>query len=66
MGRVISYIIGGALIALGGVAFVGAVEAVRAGATLETIAQSFLVPASLFVIGGFVIYMGMGGGRRDS
>ncbi len=58
MGRIITSIIGGLLIALGAVSLVGAVELARSGATTEAIAQGFLVPISLFVVGAFVIWMG--------
>ncbi|MCB1330321.1 MAG: hypothetical protein KDK28_13215 [Maritimibacter sp.] len=64
MGRIIAFIIGAALIVLGGVAFLGAVDVWRAGGSTEAVAQGFLVPASLFVVGGFVIWMGLQAGRR--
>lgn len=64
MSRIIAFTIGAALILLGGVAFVGAIDLLRAGADTETLAQGFLVPASLFVIGGFVLWMGVQA-RRD-
>ncbi|GKY88900.1 hypothetical protein [Sinisalibacter aestuarii] len=63
MGRVIAYIIGAALIVVGVIALFGAVEVVRGGGNAEAIAQGLLVPASLFVVGGFVIWMGRG--RND-
>ena len=63
MGRIIAFIIGAALILLGGIAFVGAIDLLRAGADTEALAQGFLVPASLFVVGGFVIWMGLQAGR---
>ncbi len=34
------------------------------GAGTEALAQGFLVPASLFVVGGFVIWMGIQARRR--
>ena len=58
MGRIITSIIGGLLIALGAVSTLGAFEVARGGASTEAIAQGFLVPVSLFVVGGFVIRMG--------
>lgn len=65
MGRIIAYIIGAALIVVGAVAFIGALDLARAHASTEALAQGFLVPVSLFVVGGFVIWMGMQAGRRD-
>jgi hypothetical protein len=64
LGRIIAFIIGAALILLGGVAFLGALDIWRAGGDAEALAQGFLVPASLFVIGGFVLWMGFQAGRR--
>ncbi len=64
MGRIIAFIIGAALIVLGGIAFLGALEVWRAGGDAEALAQGFLVPAMLFVIGGFVLWMGFQAGRR--
>lgn len=64
MGRIITSIIGGLLILLGVISLVGAFELVGSGATTETIAQGFLVPVSLFVVGAFVIWMGWQS-RRD-
>ncbi len=64
MGRILAYILGAAMILVGVVALVGAVEVLIGGGSTEAIAQSFLVPASLFVVGGFVIWMGMQSGRR--
>ncbi|PID35628.1 MAG: hypothetical protein CR993_09285 [Rhodobacterales bacterium] len=57
MGKVVGYGVGGILIVLGVLALIGAVELVVADAGLEAIAQGFLVPISLFVVGGFLIYM---------
>lgn len=67
MGRVITSVIGVMLIALGGVSLIGAVDILRSGGSTEELAQGFLVPASLFVVGGFVIWMGWQarGGRGD-
>ncbi|SMH50825.1 hypothetical protein [Maritimibacter sp. HL-12] len=59
--RLLAYAIGGALVALGGIAFLGAVELLRDGAGAEDLAQGFLVPVTLVVIGGFVIWMGLKG-----
>ncbi len=59
--RILAFLIGAGLIALGGVAFVGAMEVWRSGAGVEAIAQGFLVPVSLIVVGGFVIWMGLAG-----
>lgn len=64
MGRIIAFIIGGALVVLGGIAFIGALDVWRAGGDAEALAQGFLVPASLLVVGGFVLWMGMQAGRR--
>lgn len=64
MGRIIAYIVGAGLIVLGGIAFIGAVDILRAGGDTEALAQGFLVPASLIVVGGFVIWMGMQAGNR--
>ena len=64
MGRIIAFIIGAVLIVLGAIAFLGAVDVWRAGGSTEAVAQGFLVPASLFVVGGFVIWMGLQVGRR--
>lgn len=61
MAQVIAYVIGAILIGLGVISFIGAVEIARGGADTEAIAQGFLVPASLFVVGGFVIWMGWRG-----
>lgn len=63
MARVITAVIGGVLILLGGVSMIGAFELLRGDATTEAIAQGFLVPVSLFVVGGFVLWMGWGGGK---
>lgn len=65
MKRIIAFIIGAALILLGGVSFIGARDLVGAEATTEALAQAFLVPLSLFVIGGFVLWMGFQSGRRE-
>ena len=65
MGRIIAFVIGAALILLGGVALLGAVDLWRTGSDAEALAQGFLVPASLFVVGGFVIWMGLQTGRRS-
>jgi len=64
MGRMITSVIGGLLIALGVISLIGAVEIFRSGADTEAIAQGFLVPATLFVVGGFVLWMGWQSGRR--
>ncbi|HCQ65462.1 MAG TPA: hypothetical protein DIU07_10020 [Rhodobacteraceae bacterium] len=64
MGRIIAFIIGAALILLGGIAFIGALDLLTAGADTEALAQGFLVPASLFVVGGFVLWMGVQARRR--
>lgn len=64
MGRIIAFTIGGVLIVVGGIAFVGALELAGTGATTEALAQAFLVPASLFAVGGFVLWMGVQAGRR--
>lgn len=64
MGRIIAFIIGAALIVVGGIAFLGALDVWRGGGDTEAVAQGFLVPASLFVIGGFAIWMGFQTGRR--
>ncbi len=61
--RIIAYITGAALIAVGLLALWGAVELWRRGGDTEALAQGFLVPASLFVVGGFVIWMGRQAGR---
>ncbi len=63
MGRVIAMVIGGLLIAVGVIALVGAAEILRAGGNTEDISQAFLVPVSLFVVGGFVIWMGSQSGK---
>jgi len=62
--RIIAFAIGAGLILLGGVAFIGAVELWRGGGSLEAVAQGFLVPATLIVVGGFVFWMGFKG-RTD-
>ena len=64
MGRIIAFIIGAALILLGGVAFLGALDVARAGGDAEALAQAFLVPASLLVVGGFVLWMGFQAGQK--
>ncbi len=64
MGRIIAFVIGAVLIVLGGIAFIGALDIWRAGGDTEALAQGFLVPASLFVVGGFVLWMGMQARRR--
>lgn len=64
MGRIIAFIIGAVLIVVGAIAFIGALDLARTGADTEALAQGFLVPASLFVVGGFVIWMGTQAGRR--
>lgn len=64
MKRIIAFIIGAALILLGGISFIGALDLRSADATTEALAQAFLVPVSLFVIGGFVLWMGFQAGRR--
>lgn len=58
MGRIITSILGGLLIALGAISTVGAFEVAQSGASTEAMAQGFLVPISLFVVGGFVLWMG--------
>lgn len=64
MGRIIGMVIGGLLLAIGVIALIGAVELLRSAATTEEIAQGFLVPASLFAIGGFAIWMSWKSRRR--
>lgn len=64
MSRIIAFVVGLALLALGVVSLIGAVELWQTGADTEALAQSFLVPISLFVIGGFVIWMGSQSGRE--
>lgn len=64
MKRVIAFVIGGILIVVGAISLVGAFEVFTNGATNEAVAQGFLVPASLFVVGGFVIWMGLNAPRR--
>lgn len=59
--RILAFVIGAGLVLLGGVAFTGAVELSRGGAGLEAMAQGFLVPATLIVVGAFVIWMGLKG-----
>jgi len=59
--RIIAFAIGAGLILLGGIAFTGAVELSREGAGLEAMAQGFLVPATLIVVGAFAIWMGLKG-----
>ncbi|OIP85041.1 MAG: hypothetical protein AUK37_04910 [Rhodobacterales bacterium CG2_30_65_12] len=63
----ISSIIGVLLIALGCVSLIGAVDILRTGGSTEDLAQGFLVPGSLFIVGGFVIWMGWQarGGRGE-
>lgn len=61
MKKIIAIVIGIVLIAVGALAFYGAVELVQSGGSTEAIAQGFLVPASLFVVGVFVIWMGIKG-----
>ncbi|WP_229738211.1 hypothetical protein [Sinisalibacter lacisalsi] len=56
-----AFVIGAGLIVLGGIAFAGAMELWRAEASLEALAQGFLVPVSLILVGGFVIWMGLRG-----
>lgn len=63
MGRLITSAIGGGLIVIGAISLVGAFELVGTGATTEALAQGFLVPVSLFVVGAFVIWMGWQSGR---
>lgn len=58
MKKILSFVIGGVLIAIGVLALLGAIETLRGGATTDVVAQSFLVPVSLFVVGAFVIWMG--------
>lgn len=59
--RFIAFLLGAGLIVLGGIAFVGAIELLRNGAGTEALAQGFLVPVSLILVGGFVIWMGLKG-----
>lgn len=59
--RIVALLIGVGLVLLGGISFTGAVELWRGGASAEALAQGFLVPATLIVIGGFVIWMGLKG-----
>lgn len=59
--RILAFVIGAGLIMLAGVAFIGALELWRGGASTEDLAQGFLVPVSLFLIGGFVVWMGLKG-----
>ncbi|MEJ1992660.1 MAG: hypothetical protein P8X50_13450 [Maritimibacter sp.] len=63
MKQIVAILIGGVLIAVGALALWGAVELLNSGATTEAVAQGFLVPASLFVVGIFVIWMGVKGQR---
>lgn len=58
MARLVMIILGVLLIVLGGIALLGAVELVRSGASTEETAQGLLVPASLFAVGGFLIWAG--------
>jgi hypothetical protein len=58
MKKTISIVIGVVLIAVGGLALLGAIDLLRSGGSTEVVAQGFLVPASLFLVGGFVIWMG--------
>lgn len=62
--RIIAFLIGAGLIVLGAVAFIGAVELWRGGGGLEAVAQGFLVPATLVVVGAFVVWMGLAGRDR--
>ncbi|RME16114.1 MAG: hypothetical protein D6801_06100 [Alphaproteobacteria bacterium] len=64
MKRIIAYVIGAALIVLGAIALFGAFEDFRAGGTTDRLAQEFLAPISLFIVGGFAIWMGRQTGRR--
>ena len=61
MGRVLGAALGTLLILLGAIALFGAVEVARGGGTVEAIAQGFLVPVTLFVVGGFALYMAVTG-----
>ncbi|HHS93740.1 MAG TPA: hypothetical protein ENK63_00130 [Rhodobacterales bacterium] len=63
MGRIIGFVLGGLFFAIGVIALIGAFELLRSGASTEAVAQGFLVPASLFVIGGFSIWMGLQAGK---
>ena len=63
MGRIFAYIAGAVLFVLGVLALIGAVEVWRGGGDAEAMAQSFLVPASLFLVGGFAIWWGWQSGR---
>jgi fumarate reductase subunit D len=56
--RIVFIIVGVVLIVVGVFALLGAVDVLRGGGTTEQIAQSFLVPASLFVVGAFAIWGG--------
>lgn len=62
--RILAFVIGAGLIMLGGVAFIGALELWRGQASTEALAQGFLVPVSLILIGGFVVWMGLKGRER--
>lgn len=64
MKKILAFGIGGLLIVIGVIALFGAVEVWRSGGDVATVAQSFLVPASLFAVGGFVIWMGLNIGPR--
>ncbi len=59
MTKWISIVIGVVLIAVGGLTLLGAIDLLKTGGSTEVIAQGFLVPASLFIVGGFVIWMGL-------
>ena len=54
--RIVFSVLGGLLIAVGSISLWGAIEIARGGATSEQLAQGFLVPVSLFVVGGFAIW----------
>lgn len=64
MKRVLGATLGTLLILVGVIALFGAIEVVRGGGTLEAVAQGFLVPATLFVIGGFALYMSITGRKN--
>lgn len=55
MRTILILILGGALVAVGGLGLLGAVELARGGGGTEAIAQAFLVPVTLFIFGGAAI-----------
>jgi len=59
--RIVTFVLGAGFILLGGIAFIGAVELWRGGGSVENVAQGFLVPATLIVVGGFVVWIGLKG-----